>query len=113
MIIYYFNLQDNFSCFFSTLLVFQMITDGRYLDGILDMALKLSSPVYFYLYDYQNEFSFNTIFGKCNKKLGVTHSDELTSLFKMKVFNPKKLNAIDTKVSELMVNVWTRFASSK
>lgn len=90
-----------------------MITDGRYLHGILDMALKLSSPVYFYLYDYQNEFSFNTLYGKCNTKLGITHGDELTSLFKLNTINPKKLNAMDTKVSKLMVNIWSKFASSE
>jgi len=45
-----------------------MITDGRFLHGIFDMAFKLVSPVYFYLYDYENEFSFNTLYGKCNKK---------------------------------------------
>lgn len=90
-----------------------MITDGRYLHGIMDMAIKLSSPVYFYLYGYQNEFSFNDHFGKCNKKLGITHGDELTSLFKLDTINPKKLNEIDTKVSKLMVNIWTKFATSK
>lgn len=87
-----------------------MITDGRYLHGIMDMALKLSSPVYFYLYGYQNEFSFNYNFGK---KLGITHGDELTSLFKLHTMNPRKLNVMDTKVSKLMVNIWVKFATSK
>lgn len=90
-----------------------MITDGRYLHGILDMAVKLSSPVYFYLYDYQNEFSFNTVYGKCNIKLGTTHGDELNSLFKLNVINPRKLNTFDTNVSKVMIDIWTRFATSK
>jgi len=90
-----------------------MITDGRYLQGILDMALKLESPVYFYLYDYQNEFSFNNLYGKCNKKLGITHGDELTSLFKSDTINPKKMNSRDTGVSKLMVDVWTKFATAE
>lgn len=90
-----------------------MISDGRYLHGILDMAFKLSSPVYFYLYDYQNEFSFNTLHGKCNKKLGITHGDELNSLFKLNIINPNKLNTLDTEVSRLMVNIWSEFATSK
>lgn len=90
-----------------------MITDGRYLQGILDMALRLSSPVYFYLYDYQNEFSFNSLFGDCKKPLGVTHGDELTSLFKLDSINPNKLNTIDTKVSKLMVDIWSKFATSE
>lgn len=90
-----------------------MITDGRYLQGILDMALRLSSPVYFYLYDYQNEFSFNSLFGDCKKPLGVTHGDELTSLFKLDSINPNKLNTMDTKVSKLMVDIWSKFATSE
>lgn len=90
-----------------------MITDGRYLHGILDMALKLESPVYFYLYNYQNEFSFNTLYGKCNKKLGITHGDELTSLFKLNTINPKKLNSRDMAVSKVMVDIWSTFATAK
>lgn len=81
--------------------------------GTLDMALKLSSPVYFYLYDYQNEYSFNSLYSKCTRKFGVTHGDELTSLFKLNVFNPRQLNAMDTEVSKLMVDIWTKFASSE
>ncbi|KAL5242174.1 hypothetical protein ACI65C_009584 [Semiaphis heraclei] len=91
----------------------EMITDGRYLHGIFDMALQMVSPVYFYLYDYQNEFSYNTLYGKCNKKLGITHGDELTSLFKSDIINPKKMNLRDTAVSKLMVDVWTKFATAE
>jgi len=98
---------------YSHLKTVEMITDGRYLHGILDMALKLSSPVYFYLYDYQNEFSFNTLYGKCNKNLGITHGDELNSLFKLNIMNPRKSNTFDTNVSKVMIDIWTRFATSK
>ncbi|VVC41623.1 Hypothetical protein CINCED_3A016801 [Cinara cedri] len=91
----------------------QMITDGSYLHGILGTAFKLSSPVYFYLYNYQNEYSFNTLFGKCTRKLGVTHGDELTSLFKLNAINPRELNSMDTAVSKLMVDIWTKFATSE
>lgn len=94
-------------------MTFQMITDGRYLHGILDMAFKLSSPVYFYLYDYQNEFSFNSQFGNLTKNLGVTHGDELVSLFKMDIINPNGLRSTDTKVSKRMVKIWSKFASSE
>lgn len=93
--------------------IFQMITDGRYLHGILDMAFKLSSPVYFYLYDYYNKFSFNSQFGNLTKNLGVTHGDELVSLFKMDVINSNGLSSIDTKVSKRMVKIWSKFALSK
>lgn len=92
-----------------------MLTDGRYLHGIFDMAFKLSSPVYFYLFDYQNEFSYNTLYGKgkCNKNLGITHGDELTCLFKSNCVRPRELNVMDTKVSKRMVDIWSKFASSK
>lgn len=90
-----------------------MFTDGSFSYGILDMAYKLLSPVYFYLYNYQNEFSFNSLYGKCNKKLGVTHGDELTSLFQLRLWNHKDLNEKDLNVSKLMVNIWSRFAASK
>lgn len=80
---------------------------------VLDMAYQLSSPVYGYLYNYQNKFSYNTIHGPCEKPLGVTHGDELNSLFKMSNLNPDDLNEYDLEVSRLMVNIWYKFASSK
>lgn len=90
-----------------------MFTDLGFSECVLDMAYQLSSPVYSYNFDYQNEFSFNTLFGHCKKPLGVTHGDELTSLFKMSHINPNDLNEKDLEVSKLMVNVWFKFASSK
>lgn len=80
---------------------------------VVDFAHKLSSPVYGYVYDYQNEFSFNKLFGSCTKPLGVTHGDELTSLLKMSSINPNDLNAKDLEVSKLMVNIWYKFVSSE
>ncbi|XP_060878022.1 juvenile hormone esterase-like isoform X1 [Metopolophium dirhodum] len=90
-----------------------MIGDGCFTHCIVDMAKKLSSPVYSYYYDYQNEFSYNKLFGSCQKSLGVTHADELNSLFKNSNLNPNDLNADDLKVSRLMVNIWYRFAISE
>ncbi|XP_050531743.1 juvenile hormone esterase-like isoform X2 [Daktulosphaira vitifoliae] len=90
----------------------EMMTDGAHLHGALSMAYSLLSPVYFYIYDYQNEFSFNKLFGPCKKYLGVTHGDELNSLFKLNAFNLKTLNDQDTKISKVMVNIWTQFAST-
>ncbi|XP_050428100.1 juvenile hormone esterase-like [Adelges cooleyi] len=90
----------------------EMFGDGAFLQCVVDMAEKLTSPVYFYLYDHQNEFSFNKLFGKCEKPLGVTHADELNSLFNLKFLSRKYLNEKDLAVSKLMINVWTNFASS-
>lgn len=90
-----------------------MIGDGTFLSCIMDMTMKLSPPVYLYLFDYQNEFSFNQLYGDCEKPLGVSHADELISLFPLKVIIPQGLNKKDTEVSKLMVNIWVKFASSK
>lgn len=93
--------------------LFQMFTDEAFTRCSLDMAKQLSSPVYGYYYDYQNSFSFNRVFGSCEKPLGVAHADELTSLFKMNSFNPEDLNAKDLEVSKLVVNIWCKFVSSE
>lgn len=79
----------------------------------MDMALRLSSPAYVYLFDYQNDFSFNKLYGQCEKPLGVSHGDEMISLFPFKAIIPQGLNEKDEKVSKLMVDIWVKFASSE
>lgn len=90
-----------------------MVGESTFLTCTFDMALQLSSPVYFYLYDYQNEFSFNKLYGDCNKSLGVSHGDEMLNLFQMDEVIPQGLNEKDSEVSKLMVDIWVKFASSK
>jgi len=91
-----------------------MIGEGTFVTCALDMSIKLSSPVYFYLFDYKNnEFSFNQLYGDCKKPLGVSHADELISLFSLKELNPKGLSDKEIEMSKLMVNIWVKFASSK
>lgn len=87
----------------------QMLSGGIFLKGIIDMAQNIMSPTRFYVYDYVNEYSLNKFFGPCPKHLGVSHGDEMISLFDCV---GKKLNERDTMVSKLMVNIWTNFASS-
>lgn len=86
-----------------------MISGGVFIKGIIDMARNIMSPVRFYVYDYANKYSLNAFFGPCSKHLGVSHGDEMISLFDCV---GKKLNEPDTSVSKLMVNIWTSFASS-
>lgn len=81
------------------------------LHGILGMAIKLSSPVYYYVYDHLNQMSFNLLFGPCSKNLGVSHSDEMISLFTMNGL-PELVGA-DLKISKLMVDIWTAFGTSE
>lgn len=90
-----------------------MFGDGFFVHGVLDLASKLSSPVYFYLFDYQNSFSFNRLFGNCQKPLGVTHADDLNLLFDMSGFIKYNLNEQETEVSKTMINIWSQFASTK
>lgn len=80
---------------------------------VYDMALKLSTPSHVYLFDYQSEFTFNTLYGECKKPLGVSHGDEMIGLFPLKALIPDGLNKRDEEVSNLMIDIWVKFASSK
>ncbi|XP_060878026.1 esterase FE4-like [Metopolophium dirhodum] len=90
----------------------KMFTDSCFTECVIDMAYKLSSPVYSYFYNYQNEFSYNKAFGSCERPLGVTHGDELNSIFKMNSLNPNDLNEKDLEVSKLVINIWYKFVTS-
>lgn len=92
-----------------------MFSDGGFVHCIVDMIKKLqsSSPVYSYIYDYRNEFSLYKLHDSNDKPLGVTHGDEITSLFKNAFINPNELNANDREVSKLMVNIWYKFVVSE
>lgn len=87
-----------------------MFTGGIFLKGVIDMARNVMSPVHFYVYDYANKHSLNTLYGPCPQNLGVSHGDENISLFDC---IGKRLNAQDQNVSKLMVDIWTNFASSE
>lgn len=90
-----------------------MISDCLITYCAIDITQKLSSPIYFYLFDYQNEFTFNKLYGECTIPLGVSHGDELISLFKINSIIPQGLIDKDSEVSKVMVNIWTKFASSE
>lgn len=77
------------------------------------MATNLTSPVNFYVYGHQNQASLNAVYGPYPKpnKLGVTHGDEMTSLFY--TTGQATLKGDDLAVSKLVVNLWTRFASNE
>lgn len=88
-----------------------MISGGIFLQGVFEMATKLASPVYFYVYGHQNEFSFNSLFGAYPYSLGVTHGDEMTSLFYTHGMN--ELDDKDLEVSKVMIDIWTYFVINK
>lgn len=79
----------------------------------MDMSSKLTSPVYFYLFGYQNELSFNQMFSDSKRSLGVSHGDEMISLFRLGEIFSQGLNEQDTEVSNLMIDIWVKFATSK
>ncbi|XP_050539459.1 juvenile hormone esterase-like isoform X2 [Daktulosphaira vitifoliae] len=89
----------------------KLFTDAIFTYAIMDLAHKWTSPAYVYLYNYQNEFSFNTRWGSCEIPLGVSHNDELTSLFNMGN-NAPDLNPADTAVSKIVIDIWTQFATT-
>lgn len=88
-----------------------MVTGGLFLPAIIDMATNVSLPVFYYVYDHLNKLTYNTMYGPYPKPLGVTHGDELFSLFFTEGQPP--LMGEDLLVSELMVNLWTSFASNE
>jgi len=90
-----------------------MVSGGIFLPAVYDMATNLTSPVNYYVYDHRNEMSFNAFFGPYPypNELGVTHGDEMVSLFYTK--GQQTLRGEDLKVSRLMVSLWTRFAGAR
>jgi len=90
-----------------------MIGDGIFLECAMSITKKLTSPVYFYMYDYQNKITFNSLYGQCKKPLGVSHGDEMISLFSFKDIFSQELNTNDLEVSKLMVDIWVKFASTQ
>ncbi|XP_050531739.1 juvenile hormone esterase-like isoform X2 [Daktulosphaira vitifoliae] len=86
--------------------------DGSFLYCAIDMSEKLTSPVYFYLYDYSSEFTLNKFYGNCEKPLGVSHGDELIKLFNYKDLFGRDLNEENKEFSRFMINLWSNFATS-
>jgi len=85
-----------------------MVSGGIFLEGIFDMAIKLSSPVHYYVYNHTNKMSFNSYFGPCKTNLGVTHGDEMISIFFTQ--GQDELTGEDLNVSKLIIEIWTKFA---
>lgn len=69
-----------------------MFSGGLILHGVFKMAVKLSSPVYYYIYDHMNNVSFNSFYGPYPfpKKLGVTHADYHKSILKSRIGRLKR-----------------------
>lgn len=88
----------------------QMMSGGIFIPGVNDMAIKLSKTHY-YVYDHVNKFTFNSVYGPGTIKFGSTHGDELMSLFL--TAGLPEIKGDDLKISKLLVDIWTRFASTE
>ncbi|KAJ0183834.1 hypothetical protein K1T71_000257 [Dendrolimus kikuchii] len=82
--------------------------------GIEGVELVLSytkKPVYLYELAYRATNSFSQIFGDPEEDYGVCHADELMHLFPIH-FLTKEFSSKDVEISELIVTLWTNFATS-
>uniref|UniRef100_A0A8D8PL90 Carboxylic ester hydrolase n=3 Tax=Cacopsylla melanoneura TaxID=428564 RepID=A0A8D8PL90_9HEMI len=71
-----------------------------------------SGPVYFYMYSYLAKISWTSVFGNCSIPLGVSHADELISLFNLdSLFPDNNLEGKDLEMSKTMVALWANFAA--
>ncbi|CAH0716182.1 unnamed protein product, partial [Brenthis ino] len=101
----------------------QTIKDGilkLYSDSYFDYPMIQSveqafnyskNPVYLYKLTYRGANSFSQIFGDPKGNYGVCHADELMYLFPIHFLN-NKFTPKDNEMLELMVTIWTNFATS-
>ncbi|CAK1588748.1 unnamed protein product [Parnassius mnemosyne] len=69
------------------------------------------NPVYLYELTYRATNSFSQIFGDEDGDYGVCHADELMHLFPIR-FLSKPFSEKDREISELIITLWTNFATS-
>ncbi|XP_038216933.1 venom carboxylesterase-6-like [Zerene cesonia] len=74
-------------------------------------AVAAGSRVYLYELAHRAANSFSQIFGDPNGDYGVCHADDLMHLFPIH-FLSKPASAQDEEISELMLTLWTNFATS-
>lgn len=69
------------------------------------------SPIYLYQLSYRATNSFSQVFGDPTGDHGVCHADDLMHLFPIH-FLKKPFSKQDIEIRELMLNLWTNFATS-
>ncbi|XP_043465782.1 uncharacterized protein LOC122500760 [Leptopilina heterotoma] len=93
----------------------QFESDWNFVAGIydvLEVQSQKATPTFLYKYSYNTEISIIKMFFNLNIK-GASHSDDLTILFYMKVFQPNmqlKSGTIDYLIMQRMTKMWTDFA---
>ncbi|KAK9501017.1 hypothetical protein O3M35_002153 [Rhynocoris fuscipes] len=88
-----------------------MYGDAFFVYPMIDGIRKHKGPVYEYLFDYRGGFSIADIFlPGSNVDLGVSHGDDMSTIFRMDAMFPIKPKPDDEKISRTMVRLWTNFA---
>lgn len=72
---------------------------------------SLSSPVFYYYFNYKGSISFSHIFGSTKEDFGVCHCDELLYLFPMGDFK-KTYSKQDLKMVDILTTLWYNFAKT-
>ncbi|CAH2103579.1 unnamed protein product [Euphydryas editha] len=70
-----------------------------------------NNPVYLYQLSYRASNSFSQIFGDPKGNYGVCHADDLIYLFPIH-FLQNKFSPEDNKILDLIITLWTNFATS-
>lgn len=87
--------------------------------GIYQSALLHASvghePIWFYNFAYKGQHSYGNYFARTEKDIdfdwGAAHCDDLLYLFKSPALFPNLTDPKDLQMSEIMVTLWTNFAT--
>ncbi|XP_068619891.1 juvenile hormone esterase-like [Battus philenor] len=95
--------------------ILEIYTDSYFAYPALE-AIELTfnytkNPVYLYELTYRATNSFSQIFGDEEGDYGICHADELMHLFPIS-FLSKPFSEEDRKISELIITLWTNFATT-
>lgn len=95
-----------------------MYTDAWFYIGadkaVRDHLETLSSPVYYYFFEYRGSSSFSALFGDPERDYGVSHSDELLYLFPIAeiLYPDKPPTNEDLKMTDVLTELWVNFAKT-
>ena len=80
------------------------------------VAPRMKNPIYLYLFAYRGTFSVTSKVTGDNRNLGVSHADELKFLFPALPHSFKlprlKFTSKDQSVVDIIVDLWTSFATN-
>jgi carboxylesterase type B len=96
-----------------------LYTDRSFAYTLFQTALlhlqKGHKQLWFYNFRYKGQYSYRQLFAATSENInyewGVSHCDELLYLFKSSEIFPDLKNPNDLSVSEMLITLWTNFAS--